>query len=74
MQTTELELIINLKKKIKQEVIQARLDLKEKEYTLQEINSFLKINCKHKYEQDFVSSGFDDLRLIEYCVYCEEAP
>lgn len=74
MQSNELEIIIKLKKKLKQEIIQLKLDLKDKESTLQEINSFLKINCKHKYEQDFVSSGFNDLQMVEYCVYCEESP
>lgn len=74
MQSTELELIIKLKKKIKQEIIQMRLNLKEKEYILQEINSFLKIKCNHKYEKDFVSSGIDHLQLVEYCIHCEEPP
>ena len=74
MQSTELELIIKLKKKIKQEIIQMRLNLKEKEYILQEINSFLKIKCNHKSEKDFVSSGIDHLQSVEYCIHCEEPP
>ena len=74
MQSIELQLIIKLKKKLKQEIFQIKLDLESKENTLQEINSFLKKNCNHNYETDYVSSGLDDIKYIEYCTYCEEPP
>lgn len=74
MQSVELELIIKLKKKLKQEIFQTKLDLESKEHTLQEINSFLKNNCKHNYELDYVSSGLDDIICVEYCSHCEEPP
>ena len=70
----ELQIIIDLKKNLINEISQLKLNLNSKEYELKKLKSYLYKNCPHKYETDYVSTGLEDIQYIEFCIYCEEQP
>jgi hypothetical protein len=68
-----IEDIIFYKKRIYQEVVNLRELLKEKEENLKKVDTYLAVNCKHKWITDSIDSmkGYKEGIIIKYCEKCE---
>ena len=66
-------LIIAYKKRLYQEVVNLREELKEKESDLKKVETYLKYNCQHNWITDSVDSmkGYKQGIIIKYCEKCE---
>jgi len=65
--------IIAYKKRLYQEVVNLREELKEKEADLKKAETYLKYNCQHNWITDSVDSmkGYKQGIIIKYCEKCE---
>ena len=65
--------IIAYKKRLYQEVVNLREELKEKEADLKKVETYLKYNCQHNWITDSVDSmeGYKQGIIIKYCEKCE---
>lgn len=65
--------IISYKKRLYQEVVNLREELKEKEADLKKVKTYLKYNCQHNWITDSVDSmkGYKQGIIIKYCENCE---
>ena len=65
--------IIAYKKRLYQEVVNLREELKEKEVDLKKVETYLKYNCQHNWITDSVDSmkGYKQGIIIKYCEKCE---
>ena len=65
--------IIAYKKRLYQEVVNLREELKEKEADLKKVETYLKYNCQHNWITDSVDSmkGYKQGIIIKYCENCE---
>ena len=65
--------IISYKKRLYQEVVNLREELKEKEADLKKVETYLKYNCQHNWITDSVDSmkGYKQGIIIKYCENCE---
>ena len=65
--------IIAYKKRLYQEVVNLREELKEKEADLKKVKTYLKYNCQHNWITDSVDSmkGYKQGIIIKYCEKCE---
>ena len=65
--------IISYKKRLYQEVVNLREELKEKEADLKKVETYLKYNCQHNWITDSVDSmeGYKQGIIIKYCEKCE---
>ena len=65
--------IIAYKKRLYQEVVNLREELKEKESDLKKVETYLKYNCQHNWITDSVDSmkGYKQGIIIKYCEKCE---
>ena len=65
--------IIAYKKRLYQEVVNLREELKEKEADLKKVETYLKYNCQHSWITDSVDSmkGYKQGIIIKYCEKCE---
>ena len=65
--------IIAYKKRLYQEVVNLREELKEKEADLKKAETYLKYNCQHNWITDSVDSmkGYKQGIIIKYCGKCE---
>lgn len=65
--------IISYKKRLYQEVVNLREELKEKEADLKKVKIYLKYNCQHNWITDSVDSmkGYKQGIIIKYCEKCE---
>ena len=65
--------IISYKKRLYQEVVNLREELKEKEADLKKVETYLKYNCQHNWITDSVDSmkGHKQGIIIKYCEKCE---
>jgi len=65
--------IISYKKRLYQEVVNLREELKEKEADLKKVKTYLKYNCQHNWITDSVDSmkGYKQGIIIKYCEKCE---
>lgn len=66
-------ILLNQKQDLVNEIIYYKSRLQTKEEQLKKIKKYLKDNCKHEFISDYVSTGLDDIRFIEYCKHCEES-
>lgn len=73
VQITNLPDIIAYKKRLYQEVVNLREELKEKEADLKKVETYLKYNCQHNWITDSVDSmkGYKQGIIIKYCEKCE---
>ena len=73
VQITNLPDIISYKKRLYQEVVNLREELKEKEADLKKVETYLKYNCQHNWITDSVDSmkGYKQGIIIKYCEKCE---
>ena len=73
VQITNLPDIISYKKRLYQEVVNLREELKEKEADLKKVKTYLKYNCQHNWITDSVDSmkGYKQGIIIKYCEKCE---
>ena len=64
--------IISYKKRLYQEVVNLREELKEKEADLKKVETYLKYNCQHNWITDSVDSmkGYKQGIIIKYCEKC----
>ena len=65
--------IIAYKKRLYQEVVNLREELKEKEADLKKANTYLKYNCNHNWITDSIDQmkGYKQGIIIKYCEKCE---
>ena len=65
--------IIAYKKRLYQEIVNLREELKEKEADLKKVETYLKYNCQHNWITDSVDSmkGYKQGIIIKYCEKCE---
>lgn len=66
-------ILLNQKQDLVNEITYYKSRLQTKEEQLKTIKKYLKDNCKHEFVSDYVSSGLEDIQLIEYCKHCEES-
>ena len=73
VQITNLSDIVAYKKRLYQEVVNLREELKEKEADLKKVETYLKYNCQHNWITDSVDSmkGYKQGIIIKYCEKCE---
>ena len=73
VEMTGLNDIISYKKRLYQEVVNLREELKEKEADLKKVETYLKYNCQHNWITDSVDSmkGYKQGIIIKYCEKCE---
>jgi hypothetical protein len=66
-------LLLDLKQDLVNEIQYYKSRLQTKEEQFKKIKKYLKDNCKHEFVSDYVSSGLDEMKFIEYCKHCEES-
>jgi len=66
-------ILLNQKDDLVNEIIYYKSRIQTKEEQLKQIKKYLKENCKHEFVSDYVSSGLDEMQLIEFCKHCEES-
>jgi len=73
VQLTDIESVIEVKKKVQQRVITIEKELKEEKEELKKLKTFLKINCDHNIVTDYIDllEGYKEGVFIRYCDKCE---
>ena len=73
VQMTSLSDIISYKKRLYQSIVNIKEELKEKEEELKRFETYLKYNCQHDWQTDYVDSmqGYKQGIMIKYCSKCE---
>jgi len=73
VQMTSLPDIISYKKRLYQSIVNIKEELKEKEESLKKAETYLKYNCQHDWQTDYVDSmkGYKQGIMIKYCSKCE---
>ena len=73
VQMTSLPDIISYKKRLYQNIVNLKEELKEKEEELKRFETYLKYNCVHDWQTDYIDSmlGYKQGIMIKYCSKCE---
>ena len=73
VQMTSLPDIISYKKRLYQDIVNLKEELKEKEAELKKFKTYLQYNCNHIWVTDSVDqmNGYRQGILIKYCEKCE---
>ena len=70
--SNELNLLIELKKELANEISQLKYTLDTKQNMLKNITNFIYKVCPHEFETDFYSRGSEELECISLCTICDE--
>ena len=70
--SNELNLLIELKKELTNEISQLKYTLDTKQNMLKNITNFIYNVCPHEFESDFYSCGHKELECITLCKICDE--
>lgn len=70
--SNELNLLIELKKELVNEISQLKYTLDTKQNMLKNITNFIYNTCPHEFESDFYSNGLNNLECITLCKICDE--
>ena len=74
MSNKGIDLLINYKNLLERNIISMENKLNEQKLELQEVMLYLKKNCHHKIEIDYIDSmknGETISQMIKYCEKCE---
>tara|TARA_Y100000817_G_C16450298_1_gene364723 strand:+ start:191 stop:451 length:261 start_codon:yes stop_codon:yes gene_type:complete len=73
VEMTGLNDIISYKKRLYQDIVNLKEELKEKEEELKRFETYLQYNCNHNWITDSVDqmNGYRQGILIKYCEKCE---
>ena len=65
--------IISYKKRLYQEIVNLKEELKEKQEALDKVEKYLYANCKHQWVTDSIDSmkNYKLGQIIKYCEICE---
>ena len=65
--------IISYKKRLYQDIVNLKEELKDKESELKRVETYLKYNCKHNWIIDSIDQmkGYKRCVTIKYCSECE---
>lgn len=70
--SNELNLLIELKKELTNEISQLKYTLDAKQNMLKNITNFIYKECPHEFETDFYSYGMNELECVSLCKICDE--
>ena len=70
--SNELNLLIEIKKELVNEITQLKYNLDIKQNMLKNITNFIYKKCPHEFENDFYSRGMNELECISVCKICDE--
>ena len=70
--SNEMNLLIEMKKELANEISQLKYTLDTKQNMLKNITNFIYKECPHEFEIDFYSCGMNQFECISVCKICDE--